>query len=175
MSASAKPQRTAAVWRRLDARLDLNYIFLLRYERIVGKDHVVTAIPGTTIQLPPLASGRGYAGKKVEVCHQPNGDFHVYLDCRLLHIQPASADAGPVRAHEFRQTVRCLARKNPPSVYTLGRAACHPTPDFATLADGLNGGQGSAGMQPERRFSGRDWAGAFLRSRSPTPILARMR
>ncbi|MDQ6677688.1 MAG: ISNCY family transposase [Acidobacteriota bacterium] len=89
--------RPVSVWRKLDSRLDLNYIFSLRYERTVGQDHVITAIPGVTIQLPPLASGRGYAGKTVAVCHQPNGDFHVYLERRLLHIQP-NADAGPVRA-----------------------------------------------------------------------------
>jgi hypothetical protein len=51
--------RPAPVWRKLDSRLDLNYIFSLRYERTVGKDHIITALPGVTIQLPPLASGRG--------------------------------------------------------------------------------------------------------------------
>lgn len=113
------PKTPAAVWRKLDSRLDLNYIFSLRYERVVGKDHVITAIPGVTIQLPPLASGRGYAGKKVEVCHQPNGDFHVYLDRRLLHIQPAAPDAGPVRAHDFRKS-NAPHKKKPVKVYTLG-------------------------------------------------------
>lgn len=112
-------KRPAEVWRKLDSRLDLNYIFSLRYERTVGKDHVITAIPGVTIQLPPLASGRGYAGKKVEVCHQPGGDFHVYLDRRLLHIQTAAADAGPVRAHPFRKT-KGPRRKKLVKVYVLG-------------------------------------------------------
>ena len=100
-------------------RLDLNYIFSLRYERVVGKDHVITAVPGLTIQLPPLASGRGYAGKKVEVCHQPNGDFHVFLDRRLLHVQPAAADAGPVRAQPFRKNT-APRKKQPVRVYNLG-------------------------------------------------------
>jgi len=113
------PKAPAAVWRKLDSRLDLNYIFSLRYERIVGKDHVITAIPGVPVQLPSLASGRGYAGRKVEVCHQPNGDFHIYLERRLLHFQPASADAGPVRAHEFRKS-KAPRRKKPVKVYTLG-------------------------------------------------------
>ena len=40
--------RAGAAYRKLEARLDLNYIFSLRYERTVGKDHVVTAIPGVT-------------------------------------------------------------------------------------------------------------------------------
>lgn len=114
-----KPKAPAAVWRKPESRLDLNYIFSLRYERLVGNDHVITAIPGVTIQLPPLASGRGYSGKKVEVCHQPGGDFHVYLDRRLLHIQPAASDAGPVRAHDFRKS-KAPRKKKPVKVYTLG-------------------------------------------------------
>ena len=114
-----KPKAPAVVWRKLDVRLDLNYIFSLRYERVVGKDHVITAVPGLTIQLPPLASGRGYAGKKVEVCHQPNGDFHVFLDRRLLHVQPAAADAGPVRAQPFRKNT-APRKKQPVRVYNLG-------------------------------------------------------
>ncbi len=103
--------RAGAAYRKLEARLDLNYIFSLPYERTVGKDHVVTAIPGVTTQLPALANGRGYAGKKVDVCHQPNGDFHVYLDRRLLHMEVASPDAGPVRAHTFRKSRPPLKKK----------------------------------------------------------------
>ena len=115
--------RAGAAYRKLDARLDLNYIFSLRYERTVGKDHVVTAIPGVTIQLPALANGRGYAGKKVDVCHQPNGDFHVYLDRRLLHMEVASPDAGPVRAHAFRKSKPPL-KKKPVRIYSYaGRPA----------------------------------------------------
>ena len=113
------PLRAAPVWRRLDSRLDLNYIFSLRYERVVGKDHVITAVPGVTIQLPPLTSGRGYAGRKVEVCQQPGGDFHVFLDRRLLHVQPTTADAGPVRAHPFRKSTT-PRKKKPVRVYKLG-------------------------------------------------------
>jgi len=108
--------RPAPVWRKLDTRLDLNYIFSLRYDRTVGQDHVITAIPGVTIQLPPLASGRGYAGKTVTVCHQPNGDFHIYLDRRLLLIQPASADAGPVRAHNLGRS-KAPYKKKPVRIY----------------------------------------------------------
>ncbi len=116
---SKSPKAPAAVWRKLDSRLDLNYIFSLRYERVVGKDHVITAIPGVTVQLPALSSGRGYAGRKVEVCHQPNGDFHIYLERRLLYIQPAAADAGPVRAHDFRKN-KAPRKKKPVRIYHLG-------------------------------------------------------
>jgi transposase len=114
--------RPAPVWRKLDRRLDLNYIFSLRYERTVGKDHIITAISGVPIQLPPLATGRGYAGKKVEACHQPNGDFHVYLDRRLLHIEPAGAEAGAVRAQPFRKR-QAPHKKKPVRIYNY---AGHP-------------------------------------------------
>ena len=110
------------VWRKLDSRLDLNYIFSLRYERTVGKDHIITAIAGVPVQLPPLATGRGYAGKKVEVCHQPNGDFHIYLDRRLLHVEPASADTGAVRAQPFRKN-KAPRKKKPVRIYQY---AGHP-------------------------------------------------
>jgi transposase len=103
--------------RKLDSRLDLNYIFSLRCERTVGKDHVVTAIPGLAVQLPALANDHGYADKKVEVCHQPAGDFQIYLNQRLLHLEPAPPDAGPVRAHPFRKSPG--PRKKKPAKPTL--------------------------------------------------------
>ena len=102
---------SGCAYRKLDSRLDLNAIFSLRYQRVVGNDHVIAAIPGVRIQLPPLASGRGYAGRKVEVCQQPAGDFHIYLDGRLLHMEPAGSDAGPVRAHAFRKSKAPRAKK----------------------------------------------------------------
>jgi transposase len=119
---SKTASRPASVWRKLDSRLDLNYIFSLRYERMVGKDHIINAMPGVTIQLPSLSNGRGYAGKKVEVCQQPNGDLHIYLDRRLLHTELAQADAGPVRARAFRKTK--APRKKPP--VRIYRYAGHP-------------------------------------------------
>jgi len=111
--------RPGLAYRKLDRRLDLDYIFSLRYERPVGHDHVVSAIPGVKIQLPPLAKGRGYAGKKVEVCQQPNGDFHIYLERRLLHIEPAQPDAGAVRAQRVRRS-SAPRKKKPLRVYPLG-------------------------------------------------------
>ena len=112
-------ERSGSAYRKLDRRLDLDYIFSLRYERTVGHDHVIGAIPGVKIQLPSLPNGRGYAGKKVEVCQQPNGNFHVYLEQRLLHIEPAVVGAGPVRAHSFR-TSKAPYKKKPFRIYKLG-------------------------------------------------------
>ena len=114
--------RSNAVWRKLDSRLDLPYLFSLRYERTVGKDHRITAVAGVCIQLPPLANGRGYAGKKVEVCQQPQGDILVYLDRRLLHTEPAPTNAGPVRAQSM-QRQPSPRKKKPVRIY---RYAGHP-------------------------------------------------
>jgi transposase len=111
--------RSGVAWRKLDSRLDLNYIFSLRYERKVGNDHVIAALPNMPVQLPRPASGLGYAGKKVEVCQQPNGDFHIYLDRHLLHVEPATPDAPPVRAHPFRRSTG-PRKKKPAKIYTLG-------------------------------------------------------
>lgn len=52
-------KETAQAWRKLDRRLDLDYIFCLRYERTVGKDHVVSLGEGISVQLPALANQRG--------------------------------------------------------------------------------------------------------------------
>jgi len=117
------PASSGLAWRKLDSRLDLNYIFSLRYERTVGNDHVITAISGVRVQLPPLASGRGYAGKKVEVCHQPDGNFHIYLDRRLLHVEAATVEAGPVRAQPMSRP-KAPRKKKPVRIYTFaGRPA----------------------------------------------------
>ena len=119
-----KPARQPRLaYRRLDRRLDLDYVFSLRYERTVGNDHVITAIPGLTIQLPPLAHRRGYAGQTVEACQQPDGSFRVYLDRRLLHVEPAHPEHGPVRAHPFRKS-QAPRKKKPVRVYRYpGRLA----------------------------------------------------
>jgi transposase len=120
------PSRAGSAYRKLDVRLDLNYILSLRYQPTVGNDHIVTPIPGLQVQLPALANGRGYAGKKVDACQQPNGDFHFYLNHRLLHIEVAAADAGPVRAHRFRQTKSPL-KKKPVQIYSFaGHPALRP-------------------------------------------------
>ena len=117
------PLRSGSAYRKLDRRLDLDYIFSLRYERTVGQDHVVQTVPGLAIQLPSLPGGRGYAGRKVQVCQQPNGDLCFYLDHRLLHHVPAPPDAPPVRAPR-RKRRSSAPRKPPPKIYSYaGRPA----------------------------------------------------
>jgi transposase len=114
----AKPPKEAGLaWRKLDQRLDLDYIFSLRYERTVGKDHVISLGEGITIQLPALANQRGFAGRKVEICQQPDGRLLVYLERRLL-LEQAALDR-PVRA--FKMNRRAGPRKKKPvRIYKLG-------------------------------------------------------
>lgn len=115
------PLRSGSAYRLLDRRLDLDYIFSLRDVRTVGQDHVIQVL-GRAVQLPSLPGGRGYAGRKVEVGQQPNGDLRFYLDRRLLHHLPALPDTAPVRApHRNRRS--SPPRKPPPKIYSY---AGHP-------------------------------------------------
>jgi transposase len=117
----AKQALTA--YRKLDRRLDLDYILSLRYERKVNQDHTIALAPGVLIQLPRLQNGRGFAGKKVEVCQQPNGDWRTYLDRRLLHLQPAAPNAPAPRVLKTSRH-RTPAKKKPLRIYTYaGRPA----------------------------------------------------
>ena len=121
----AKPAKAATpAWRKLDRRLDLDYIFSLRYERTVGKDHVIPLGDGISIQLPALASRRGFAGRRVEVCQQPDGRLLVYLDRRLL-LEQAAPQNRPVRALKMQRSP-APRRKKPVRVYSFaGRPAIH--------------------------------------------------
>lgn len=112
------PKEADAAWRKPDRKTDLDYIFSLRYERVVGKDHVVSVGAGLTLQLPPSADRRGYAGRKVEVCQQPDGRLRVYNQGRLL-MEREAPDDGPVRARSMRRTAEPRPNK-PVRVYVLG-------------------------------------------------------
>ena len=112
------PRETAQAWRKLDRRLDLDYIFSLRYERKVGKNHVILLGEDISIQLPPMANRRGFAGRKVEVCQQPDGRLLVYLERRLLMEQAAPPDR-PVRALKMKRNA-APRKKKPVRIYQLG-------------------------------------------------------
>jgi transposase len=117
------PAQTGSAYRKLDRRLDLDQVLSLRYERTVGKDHVIRVGPGVALQLPPLPQQRGFAGRKVLVCHLPDGRLRVYLDGRLLLEQAADPWAGPVRAMEMRRN-SAPRNKKPLRIYTFaGRPA----------------------------------------------------
>ena len=52
-------------FRKLDARVNGDPLFSLRYERTVGQDHTIS-FGVHRIQLPPAAGRQGYAGKQVD-------------------------------------------------------------------------------------------------------------
>ena len=111
-----------SAYRKLDRRLDLDYIFAFRFGRTVNPDHTIAALPGVTLQLPPLACRHGYARKQVEVCQQPNGDLKIYLDRRLLLERPAplsrsaasGSPGGPPQESAQEKTRTHLRVRRPP-------------------------------------------------------------
>ena len=93
-------KQSSTMFRRADRRLNLDRIFSLKYERTVGKDHVIQ-FGSRSLQLPPAKNGIGYAGQKVELSHQLNGELHVWLGEQRLWQTPLSLDyvigSGPAR------------------------------------------------------------------------------
>lgn len=93
-------KQSSTMFRRADRRLNLDRIFSLKYERTVGKDHVIQ-FGSRRLQLPPVKNGIGYAGQKVELSHQMNGELHVWLGAQRLLQTPLSLDyvigSGPTR------------------------------------------------------------------------------
>lgn len=66
----AKPAREAGNdFRPLSRKLNWDRLFSLRYQRVVGKDHVIS-FGAKSIQLPPGPGKQGYAGATVELSHQ---------------------------------------------------------------------------------------------------------
>lgn len=107
-------------FRELDGRVNRDRLFSLRYERTVGHDHTVS-IGARILQLPAAAGQQGYAGKKVEVSHQLNGELHVWLGDQHLYQCSApleytvgKAPNRPVMRHKPEQ------KKKRPRIYVLG-------------------------------------------------------
>jgi transposase len=117
------PQRPGSAYRTLDRRLDLDRVFSLQYDRKVANDHVIRVGPGLKVQLPPLPSGKGFAGRNVLVCHAPDGCVRVYLEDRLLFTQAADPWDGPVRALDMKRN-QPPHKKKPLRIYSFaGRPA----------------------------------------------------
>lgn len=122
-SLPAREQEIA--FRRLDRRVDLDRLFSLRYTRIVANDHTIV-FGSRTIQLPALASGRGYAGKTVDLCHQPNGSLLVYLGNVLLYKTQVLDSGEAVRTRNIQRSAK---KKKQPRIYSFaGRAAVSVRP-----------------------------------------------
>ena len=111
-------QQAASDFRPLSRRENWDRLFSLKYERVVGKDHVIE-FGARAIQLP--AQGRlGYAGTRVELSHQLNGELHVWLGGERLHSMALPLDYTPGLAPP-RLAVR---KKKSPRIYMhAGRPA----------------------------------------------------
>lgn len=110
-------------FRALDKRINRDRLFSLRYERTVGHDHTVS-FGARILQLSAATGQHGYAGKKVEVSHQLNGEVHVWLGDECLHHSQAPieytvgmAPKRPVKRPKPAQ------KKKQPRIYTLGGRA----------------------------------------------------
>ncbi|MGH8649126.1 MAG: ISNCY family transposase, partial [Burkholderiales bacterium] len=70
-------QQAGSDFRALSKRLDWDRLFSLKYQRVVGKDHVI-GFGAHSIQLPAHNGKCGYAGAVVELSHQLNGQLVVW-------------------------------------------------------------------------------------------------
>ena len=113
------PRDSQSDFRPLSKKLNWDRLFSLRYERVVGKDHVVQ-FGSHRIQLPARKGRQGYAGQRVELSHQLNGELHVWLDQERLHRMPLPLGYTPGRAPRRPRS----QKRKPPRIYVYaGRAA----------------------------------------------------
>ena len=116
-------RETANDFRELDKSVNRDRLFSLRYERTVGHDHTIS-FGARILQLPAAIGPQGYAGKKVEVSHQLNGELHIWLgDKRLLQCpMPIEYTPGMApRRPEMRP--KTAVKKKRPRIYVLGGRA----------------------------------------------------
>ena len=107
-------------FRTLPAGFDLDHCLSLRYQRVVGLDHVIT-FGAHSIALPALPSKRGYAGDAVELSHHLNGMLLVsYRKLLLLSLWLPL----PLLEHADRRPAPRLSgqkiKKPMPRIYNLG-------------------------------------------------------
>ena len=106
-------------FRPLSKKLNWDRLFSLRYERVVGKDHVIE-FGARSIQLPAQTGQQGYAGARVELSHQLNGELHVWYGQQHLYAMKLPLDYAPGLAPR-RPAGR---QKKQPRIYTFaGRDA----------------------------------------------------
>jgi transposase len=91
----AVPAREAGNdFRPLSKKLNWERLFSLKYERTVGKDHVIQ-FGARSIQLPAQEGRQGYAGARVELSHQLNGELHVWRGQQELLVMKRPLDYAP--------------------------------------------------------------------------------
>ena len=91
---AVEAREAANDFRALSQKLNWERLFSLRYERVVGKDHVIE-FGARSIQLPARKNGQGYAGARVELSHQLNGELHVWHGEQDLHSMKLPLDYAP--------------------------------------------------------------------------------
>jgi len=91
---AVKAREAANDFRPLSKKLNWDRLFSLRYERVVGKDHVIV-FGARSIQLPAAKGQPGYAGARVELSHQLNGELHVWLGQQDLFSMKLPLDYAP--------------------------------------------------------------------------------
>lgn len=112
-------KEAASDFRPLNKRVNRDRLFSLKYEREVGKDHVIP-FGARAIQLPAKRGKFGYAGAKVEISHQLNGELVVWHENERLHSEPIPLDYVPGQAPRRPRA----AKSKPPKIYTFaGRPA----------------------------------------------------
>jgi transposase len=106
-------------FRPLSKKVNRDRLFSLKYERVVGKDHVI-AFGARSIQLPAKRGKFGYAGAKVELSHQFNGQLVVWQGNERLHAIELPLDYTPGQAPRRPR----VAKKKQPRIYSYaGRPA----------------------------------------------------
>jgi len=111
-------------FRPLSKKLNSDRLFSLKYERTVGKDHVIP-FGARSIQLPAKRGKLGYAGSKVELSHQLNCELVVWLGDERLHTTELPLDYAPGQAPRRPQ----VAKKKQPRIYSFaGRPALAARP-----------------------------------------------
>lgn len=106
-------------FRPLGRKLDRNRLFSLKYERVVGKDHVIS-FGARSIQLPAKHGKFGYAGARVELSHQLDGQLVVWLGCERLYALEIPMNYTPGQAPRRPRA----AKKKQPKIYSYaGRPA----------------------------------------------------
>jgi transposase len=115
-------RETGNDFRELDTRVNRDRLFSLRYERTVGHDHTVS-FGARTFQLPPAVGRQSYAGKKVEVSHQLNGELHVWLGEQRIYQGQVPIEYTVGMAPKRPQMHPKPAQKKAPRIYTLGGRA----------------------------------------------------
>lgn len=106
-------------FRPLSKKCNWDRIFSLKYERVVGKDHVIT-FGAHSIQLPPQAGRRGYAGERVELSHQLDGQLVVWRGNQRLCSIRVPLDYPPGQAP---RRPRAATQKKPRIYVYAGRPA----------------------------------------------------